>query len=469
MEGLLKSTSLIQRAYWLVRLRWVAIASLVIATLVARTVLGVALPCTSLYATSVVLLVYNAILCALLRRWTRGGREPSASQIGSIVTFQISADLLILSTILHFAGGIENPFTFFFVFHMIIASILRSKVQSYFQATLAVVLFGGVVILEAAGVLKHYDLQGFAGHGLYNSPVFVFGFLFVFTVTLYLVVYMTTNIVEQLRRQQEDVERANALLQERRESCEQANSLLKEQDKVKNEYVLRVTHDIKGHLAAIQSMLDVVLGELLGPIDGKNKEFVARAHRRTVKCLEFVGALLALTRMKLTGRTQRETFSLRDCLTNALSVARNRAHDKDITLTDKIDPAIDRITGEAVLIEETVTNILFNAVKYTPEGGSVSLEAVDEGDIVQITVRDTGIGIPEDAMTHLFEEFYRAENARATERDGTGLGLAFAKQVVERHGGRIWAERNPAGGSTFAFTLPKRAGQVASDLAATSS
>ena len=85
----------------------------------------------------------------------------------------------------------------------------------------------------------------------------------------------------------------------------------------------------------------------------------------------------------------------------------------------------------------------------------MSLEVKDDGDSVRMTVSDTGIGIPPEAMPHIFEEFYRADNARAVERDGTGLGLAFAKQVVERHGGRIWAQNNPTAGATFTFTLPK--------------
>ncbi len=466
MEGILKSTSLVGQAYWLVRLRWLAIVSLAIATFVARRLLHISLPATALYAIAGVLVVYNFVLQELLRRWTHGGQEGSPAPVGPIITFQISADLFILSTILHFAGGIENPFAFFFVFHMIIAGILRSRFQSYLQATLAVTLFGGVVVLEATGLLNHYDLVGFAGHGLYANGIFVFGFLFVFAVTLYLVVYMTTSIVEQLRRQQEDYERANALLQERQRTCELANTQLQEKDKLKNEYVLRVTHDIKGHLAAIQSTLDVVLGGMLGAIDEKNKDFVGRAHRRTAKCLEFITALLKLTRMKLTGRLVAEPFSLRDVLNNALALAQNRARDKAITVTHRIDSSIDKIVGEAVLIEETITNILFNAVKYTHEGGKVALEARDEGMTVCVIVTDSGIGIPEEAFTHIFEEFYRAENARATERDGTGLGLAFAKQVVERHGGRIWAEPNPTGGSIFAFRLPKESPQIASNTPA---
>jgi len=418
----------------------VAIAALGCATFGADEFMGVSLAVSALYTMVAVLLVYNLGLHGLLRHWMREAREPSEARIGGIITFQISADLLILATILHFSGGIENPFLFFFAFHMIIASILRSRRQSYLQATLAVGLFGGLVVLEAAGWLKHHGLEGFAGHGLFRDWTYVFGTLFVFTVTLYLIVYMTTSISEQLRRQQEGLERANAQLQEK--------------DQVKNQYVLRVTHDIKGHLAAVLSCLDLVVDQMLGPLNDKQKDFVGRAHHRTTKCLEFITALLKLTRMKLTGKLEVEQFSLKKSILNALALVQNKAQGKSISLSHRIDPQVDLIWGEAVLVEETIANVLFNAVKYTPPGGKVSLEAGTEGDRVRIRVADTGIGVPEADASRIFEEFYRADNARETERDGTGLGLAFAKQVVERHGGRIWVENNPGGGSIFTFTLP---------------
>jgi signal transduction histidine kinase len=440
MESLLKSTRLIKRAYWLIYLRWVAIVTLVAATFVASRLMGVSLEVSVLYGLSLLLLAYNLALHELLRYWTRDDKEPSPARIGGILSFQISADLLILATILHFSGGIENPFSFFFVFHMIIASILRPRRESYLQATLAVALFGGVIVLEGLGVLRHYDLAGFAGHGLYNDGTFVLGFLFVFTVTLYLVVYMTTSISVQLRTQQADLEKANVRLQE--------------QDKVKNEYVLRVTHDIKGHLAAIESCIEVVANGMLGPLNDKQKDMVERAYRRTMKCMAFITALLKLTRMKLSGRLEMEHFSLRTCLLNSLASVQSRAQAKSITLHHEIDPAVDEVRGEAVLIEETITNRLFNAVKYTPEGGKAAVEVRQDGSFVCVKITDTGIGIPPAELPRIFEEFYRAENARAVERDGTGLGLAFAKQVVERHGGQIWAENNPGGGTTFAFTLP---------------
>lgn len=441
MENLLKTTNLIQRAQWLIRLRWLAVASLAVAVWVSDAFMRISLPVSTLFAFSGILLIYNFILYDLMKYWTWGGKEPSERRIGRCITLQISADLFILTVILHFSGGIENPFSFFFVFHMILAGVLRSAWQSYLQATLAVLLFGGMVGLEGLKIIEHYPLTNFAGHGLYDDGLFVFGVLFVFSVTLYLVVYMTTSITQQLRKQQE--------------SYEDANALLEEKDHLKNEYVLRLTHDIKGHLAATQSCLDIVVNQTVGPLNAQQEDLIERAHRRTVKCLAFIRALLKLTRMKLTGRLEVERFSLRNCLINALSAVQNRARSKTITVTHFIDSAVDEVLGEEVLIDETVTNILFNAVKYTPEGGAVSLEARDKGSFIEISVADTGIGVPEVDMARIFEEFYRADNARATERDGTGLGLAFAKQVVEKHGGRIWAQNNPGGGATFAFTLPK--------------
>lgn len=441
MENLLKTTNLIQRAQWLIRLRWLAVASLAVAVWVSDAFMRISLPVSTLFAFSGILLIYNFILYDLMKYWTWGGKEPSERRIGRCITLQISADLFILTVILHFSGGIENPFSFFFVFHMILAGVLRSAWQSYLQATLAVLLFGGMVGLEGLKIIEHYPLTNFAGHGLYDDGLFVFGVLFVFSVTLYLVVYMTTSITQQLRKQQE--------------SYEDANALLEEKDHLKNEYVLRLTHDIKGHLAATQSCLDIVVNQTVGPLNAQQEDLIERAHRRTVKCLAFIRALLKLTRMKLTGRLEVERFSLRNCLINALSAVQNRARSKTITVTHFIDSAVDEVLGEEVLIDETVTNILFNAVKYTPEGGAVSLEARDKGSFIEISVADTGIGVPEVDMARIFEEFYRADNARATERDGTGLGLAFAKQVVEKHGGRIWAQNNPGGGTTFAFTLPK--------------
>jgi len=441
MENLLQSTSLTRRAFWLVELRWVGICALVAATFFTSTWMGIMLPTQRLYTIAALVAAYNALLHALLRCLTHRSRTHDTAEAGGIITFQIAMDLLILSTILHYSGGIENPFSLFFVFHMIIAGILRSRLQSYLLATVAVLMFGGIVLLEAYGRIEHYSLIGFVSDAQYKNRRFVLGMLFVFSVTLYLLVYMTTSIAAQLRSQQEDLEEANAKLQEK--------------DKIKNEYVLRVTHDIKGHLAAIKSCLNLVYEETVGPLNEKQSDLAGRAYKRTSKCLAFVLALLKVTRMKLSGQADISDFSLPVCLANALDHVRTRAEDKSIKVCSDIDESIGTLHGEAILIEETIMNILANAVKYTPEGGQVHMTAKQEDGSVRIAIQDTGIGIAEKEQERIFDEFYRTKDARTTERDGTGLGLSFAKQVIERHAGRIWVESSPGKGSTFYLTLPK--------------
>lgn len=441
METLLQSTNLVKRAYWLIKLRWVAICLLGVTTFISNKILLIELPVVALYSITICLFGYNFLLYDLLNYYTWKGKNPSHRSISKIITLQISADLFILTMILHFSGGIENPFFLYFVFHMIIASILLSSRQSYFQATLAVVLFCSLVILESAGVITHYSLPWFRGYQIYRNSIFIFGTLWIFSTTLYLVVYMTTSISQQFRKQQEGFERTNALL--------------KEKDHLKNEYVLRLTHDIRGHLAAIQGCLNIVDDRIVGPLNEKQSDLIGRAYRRADKCMSFVTMLLKLTRMKLTGELDMYYFSLKNIFFDSFAAVEKRATRKNIRIDYEIEQTIDRVYGEPALIEEAITNLLFNALRYTPENGSVKLTAKDKGDYVLLEVSDTGIGIPPDEIDKIFEEFYRASNARKVERDGTGLGLSIAKQVIERHSGKIWAKNNKKVGSTFSFTLPK--------------
>lgn len=444
METFLQSTSLIKRAYWLVNLRWIAILVLGGATFFASSILGVSLPVLALYLLGCLLILYNLLLFFLLNHFTRTARENALGRVSKIITFQISADLFILTAILHYSGGIENPFFFYFVFHMIIASILLPRRMSYLQATLAVSLFGSLVLLEYLEVIGHYSLAGFVVRDMHRDGFFVLGTFLIFSTTLYLVVYMTTSIVVQLRKQQA--------------SYAQANIQLREKDQVKNEYVLRLTHDIRGHLAAIQSCLNIVRSRIVGPLNERQADLVQRAHRRVGKCAAFVTALLKLTKMKLKGKFEMRDFSIKNAIFNAVAAAENDAASKSIKIGCNIEPSVDEIYGEPILIEETITNLVQNAVRYTPEKGTVTLNAKDQGDSVVVQVCDTGIGIPEDELGKIFDEFYRSGNARKVERDGTGLGLSIAKQAVERHGGEIWAQNNASGGSTFSFTLPKGGG-----------
>lgn len=441
MEAVLEEASLLKRAHWLINLRWCAIAFLAGAVFLSGSFLKIQLQTTALYGLAACLVAYNLILLLLLKRLAKSQKADLPTSVQRIIILQTSADLVILTAVLHYSGGIENPFFLYFLFHVIIASALFPKWLSYLEATLAIVLFGVLILTEYLQMIPHHGLQGFLDAGLYRDGSYVLGVFFVFLTTVYLVSYMASSISEQLRKQQAGYRKVNALLQEK--------------DHRQNEYVSRVTHDIKGHLSAIKSCLDLVTAKMVGPLNEKQADLVQRADLRTSKCMAFVKALHRLSNVRLADELEMKNFSLKKAVLDAFEAVENKAKDKSISLTHNIEPAVYDVYGNGVLIEETITNLLMNAVKYTPAGGSVAVDITDGGDSVLVRISDTGIGIPPDEIGKLFTEFYRASNAKKIEKDGTGLGLSIAKEVIERHGGRIWAENRESGGSIFSLTLLK--------------
>jgi signal transduction histidine kinase len=244
-------------------------------------------------------------------------------------------------------------------------------------------------------------------------------------------------------------------LQKQEKALREANIQLKEKDRIKDQYVARVTHDNKGHLAAIQSCLHIAADASSGPLNEKQSDFLGRSRRRTAQLSDFVIELLNLTQMRLSGQFEVAPFSLPQTITRALTTVERKAKDKSITVTSNVEPSVDQIVANQFSITEVLTNLLFNAIKYTPENKTVHLEAKSCGDNVQIDITDTGIGIPASEIGNVFDEFFRATNAKKSETDGTGLGLSIVKQIVDRHSGTISVQSQEGRGSTFTVILPK--------------
>lgn len=441
MEPVTETTTLIKRACWLVKLRWIAIVCVVVGTYFASDVLAVSLQKSALYGIAVVLTLYNTIVLLLLKHLAKKTNKVSGLLVKIIIHFQISADLILLTLLLHFSGGIENPLFFYFIFHMIIASILLSVKESYLQATFAILLFGFLILLEYFQIIPHYCLKGFTENCSHQNNIYVFGTYFVFITAMYTVVYMASYIATRLKKTEN--------------AYREANILLRKKDRIKDEYVLRVTHDIKGHLSAIQSCQDVLERKLTGPLNEKQEDFLRSANERTRKLTSFVKALLRLTQIRLNNNLEMKVFTLKDTINAALETVQTKARNKSIKLKCNADLTEDKVIGNPLSIEEVITNLLFNAVKYTPQNGKVEINAQNEVDCVLVEIKDTGIGIPQEELPKVFNEFYRATNAKKIEKDGTGLGLSIAKQIIESHGGRIWGESKENVGTKFSFVLPK--------------
>jgi len=273
--------------------------------------------------------------------------------------------------------------------------------------------------------------------------LYILGTFLVFATGLYVAVYMANYIAIRLKH----TERA----------YRQANVMLQEKDRIKDEYVSRVTHDIKGHLATIQGCLAVVVDRMTGKLDDPEADLIHRAHTRSIKLANFVRALLRLTQMRLSNKLEMSDFSMQEVLRSATGTVKAKAGDKSITLNCNIDSSVEKVFGNQFSIEEMVTNLLLNAIKYTPANGTIDVSAGSDENSVLVKISDTGIGIPKQEQARVFDEFYRATNARRAERDGTGLGLSIVKYIVERHGGQIQVESEEGCGTTFKLTLPRTA------------
>ena len=189
-----------------------------------------------------------------------------------------------------------------------------------------------------------------------------------------------------IRKFQQQLQEQNVLLQ-------QMNTQLEEKDRIKNEYVSRVTHDIKGHLSTIQSCLYLGIDESSGLLNEKQADLLGRALNRTLQLTKFEKELLNLTQMRLVGKQEMTTLSLADCISKAITNMEGKVKDKSIKVNTNIDSSIGHMIGDEFSIDEMITNLLSNAIKYTPENKTVRVEAKDCCDHVQIDISDTGIGM----------------------------------------------------------------------------
>jgi signal transduction histidine kinase len=441
----LAEEELFERIGWFIRLRWLAVLGAAVVLLTAWYLLGVRFSAGHLATVLLAVLFYNAVF-ALVANLMQKQRRVTTTLIVRFANVQISMDLIALALLIHFGGGAENFFVTFFIFHMIIASELLSPAHAYLQATLATLLVNGICWLEYFGLLRHHELRGLFPtlptaevSRLYQDWLYVFMVTSVMTVTLYISAYMASSIASRLRAREQDLERAYRRLQA--------------VDSEKSYFIRRAGHGLRSPLSAIQSLLRLVADGFAGEAGERARGLISRAIRRTDELIALVNDLLRYSRLQAqTEPEARQPVSLDTVVSDTADSLRPLADEKGLSLTVTAEPTT--VLGDPENLNDLVTNLISNALKYTPSGGSVRVRLARDEKWARLEVSDTGIGIPLEAREQLFEEFYRAPNAKALDPGGTGLGLAIARRVVTMHGGDIGVESTPGVGTTFRVRLP---------------
>ncbi|HEY9205077.1 MAG TPA: PAS domain S-box protein [Candidatus Methanoperedens sp.] len=243
-------------------------------------------------------------------------------------------------------------------------------------------------------------------------------------------------------------------LKEYHEKLEKSYEELKEADRLKTEFISNITHELLTPLTSIRGFAELLNDETVGTINDEQKRSLKIVLRNSDRLTRLIKELLDAAYFEQNKfKLQFGLVSINDIISKSVQDIYPQASDKQIAIIQDIKP-LPKIWADEEKITRVFANVLSNAIKFTPQKGTITLTAVDDMDKIKISVTDTGIGIPSDKLLQIFDRFYQVDGSTSRKYGGTGLGLSICKSIIEGHYGSIWAESR-GNGSTFHITLPK--------------
>jgi two-component system, NtrC family, sensor kinase len=272
-------------------------------------------------------------------------------------------------------------------------------------------------------------------------------------------------LADEFNRMADSLQESNASLEgkveERTQELQQALDQLAQKSrelevasKHKSEFLANMSHELRTPLNAIAGFSQVLKEKLFGELNDKQSEYLDDILSSANHLLSLINDILDLSKVEA-GQVELEIapFSLPDTLERGVVMVKERAMKNGVEVGLGADPSVGMVEADERRIRQVVFNLLSNAVKFTPSGGRVQISSAQQNGVVSVSVTDTGPGIASADHERIFEEFQQTEVGEA-QPDGTGLGLALSKRLIELHGGRIWVQSEPGKGATFIFTLP---------------
>ena len=230
---------------------------------------------------------------------------------------------------------------------------------------------------------------------------------------------------------------------------------LKEMDRLKSQFVAMASHELRSPLAAIQQILSVVVRDMKDTLDERRSTLLDRAQERSKGLMAMINDLLDLAKIESGGVLERkEPVELEPLARLSVEFYQETAHKKGVKIDIEPFAQSPCVMGDCCALEEVFGNLISNAVSYTPSGGSITIKGGVSGDEAWVSFEDTGIGIPPEAVSKIFDRFYRVKDEKTRNVVGTGLGLPIVKGIVEAHDGKVELTSTPGKGSTFRVILP---------------
>jgi len=268
---------------------------------------------------------------------------------------------------------------------------------------------------------------------------------------------MKTTIANALKQQRlslenkrlvENLQRTNKLLFE-------ANEELRKATQAKSTFLAHMSHELRTPLNVIIGFSELMADEVPGRINEEQRQCLNDILRGGQQLLSLINDVLDLSKIESGKMKLRLTnITLSEVIESVRSAMMPLIAPRKQSLEVEVEEGLPLVHADNAKVRQVLLNLLSNATRFTPDGGKLKIEAVKEGDWCQVSVIDNGIGIKKEDQERIFEPFYQLDSSLTKEKGGAGLGLAVAKQIIEKHGGRIWVESKYGKGSRFIFTLP---------------
>ncbi|MDD3519523.1 MAG: HAMP domain-containing sensor histidine kinase [Chromatiales bacterium] len=431
---------MIARVHWLVRLRWGFVALLLLAAIGAAAGL-LPLRLDARWPAMVGAALFLSNLFFLRRSRRLDATDTDERLLRRHGLGEILFDYLALAVIVHALGGLATPAIFLVIPNVVIAALFFGRGHSLVITIAGMLLVAAPVLLTMAGVLPLHDPFGDGvSMSLAHTIVYLAIYAGVVLFSWYLASHITLRLVQdelKLERNYRDILRL---------------------DEARTHAIVQGAHELKAPLAAIRSYAWTLRDGYAGPLPDKAREIVARIGERCDRLLSRLTDIVRLSNLQsfVLDAGQRPNTDLIAAVRHAVSEASRNAAARDIvvetTLPDGVD-ALPVCIGREQL-ENLLDNLLGNAINYSRDGGVVRMRVAGADGGARIEIEDQGIGIPADALPHVFEEHYRARNAVSHSASGTGLGLPIVREILRLAGGDIDIESEEGKGTRAIVTLP---------------
>lgn len=428
-----------------IRARFIVAPLVVAGALFGRHIVGIEhLNVGAFAALALVVGLYNVVILklALPRRDPEQAAE-HRTVLRTLFRASMLLDFLALTLGVWLLGGARSPFLSFYLFHVVITSLLLARRTGMLAAALASALLAGLVLLEYWRVIPtHQPVGAVIGPGPLDGR-YVVTLLLVYPTLFFLVALLLTSLVRVLRR-------AEADRQHKTIELERLSTMRKE--------FLRVAlHDINSPVGVVSMLVRNVREGLCGPLEPRQADSLDRALRQLDGIHDLLKDLRLLSELDTTDLSEHSIevsvgFLLDEVIEEQKDLAEAHRH----ILVAQTGESTGFVVGVPRLLKEAIANYVTNAIKYTPDGGAITVRGIEHGDMVRVEVADNGVGISEDDQKRLFREFTRVgrDNPQTKSVRGAGLGLSLVRRIAEMHGGRVGVHSEPGRGSTFWLELP---------------